>query len=298
MRSLYIVPMLLSLSFLLPADSVQYSYDAAGRLTTVTYANGTVIAYTYDKAGNLLRRSITGAQSSSPQISAGGIVNAASFQAPITRGALASIFGSNLAGGIAGATQIPLQTTLGGVQVSVAGKLAPLVYVSQGQINFQVPFEAPITGNVAVVVIRDGIPGTPQNAAMAEYAPGVFTYARTATALDPVIVHTDNQLVTPTNPATANEILIVYATGVGSFDHPPATGAAPVSSPLANSLVTPTVKVGGATAQVQFAGLTPGSVGLVQINIQLPPALPVGNSLPLVIAFGSSAAPTVNLAVR
>ena len=76
------------------------------------------------------------------------------------------------------------------------------------------------------------------------------------------------------------------------------TGAAAVSWPVANSLATPTLKVGGAAAQVQFAGLTPGSVGLVQINIQLPPTLPAGNSLPMAIAFGTSAAPTVNLAVR
>jgi uncharacterized protein (TIGR03437 family) len=298
MRRRYLVPILLLRVCVLHADNVQYSYDAARRLTTVAYTNGTVIAYSYDKAGNLLRRSITGAPSAGPQISAGGIVNAASFQSPITRGALASIFGSNLAGGVAGATQLPLQTTLGGVQVTVAGKLAPLIYVSQTQINFQVPFEAPVTGTVAVVVTRDGTLSTPQNAVMAEYAPGVFTYARTATALDPVIVHLDTSLVSPTNPATANEILTIYATGAGSFDHPPATAAPAVSSPLANSLVTPTVKVGGAAAQVQFAGLTPGFVGLLQINIQLPATLPAGNTLPLVIAFGSSAAPTVNLAVR
>jgi len=281
------------------ADAIRYSYDDAGRLTTVTYANGTAITYSYDKAGNLLRRSITNSQSSNPQISAGGIVNAASFQAPLTRGALASIFGSNLAGGIAGATQIPLPRTLGGVQVTVAGTLAPLVYVSPGQINFQVPFEAPITGNVAVVVMRDGTPSTPQNAAMAEYAPGVFTYARNATTLDPVILHGgDNSLVTPSSPATANEILVIYATGAGSFDHPPATGNPASDTPVANTLVTPTVKIGGASAQVQFAGLTPGLVGLLQINIQLPATLPAGNSLPLVIAFGTSTAPIVNLAVR
>jgi len=56
--------------------------------------------------------------------------------------------------------------------------------------------------------------------------------------------------------------------------------------------------IGGAAAQVQFAGLTPGLVGLLQINIQLPATLPAGNNLPLAIAFGSSVAPTVNLAVR
>ena len=56
--------------------------------------------------------------------------------------------------------------------------------------------------------------------------------------------------------------------------------------------------VGGSQAQVQFAGLTPGFVGLVQINIRLPVVLPSGSSLPLVVAFGSRTSPAVNLSVR
>jgi len=299
MNTRHTAVVLLSLAGWLSADTVQYAYDAAGRLISATYSSGTVIAYTYDKAGNLLKRSVTSPQGSGPQISAGGVVNAASFQAAIARGALASIFGSNLASGIAQASQLPLATTLGGVQVSVAGKAAPLVYVSPTQINFQVPFEAPSSGNVAVVVTRDSVPSVPQNASMAEYAPGIFTYARTATVLDPIIVHGgDNALVTPASPATANEVLVIYATGVGSFDHPPATGAPAAVSPLAMSLVTPTVTVGSTAASVLFAGLTPGFVGLVQVNIQLPSSLPAGSSLPLVLAFGSSKAPSVNLSVQ
>jgi YD repeat-containing protein len=34
------------------ADSAAYTYDANGRVATVTYANGTKITYTYDAAGN------------------------------------------------------------------------------------------------------------------------------------------------------------------------------------------------------------------------------------------------------
>jgi uncharacterized protein (TIGR03437 family) len=293
----YLTTVLIPMTLCLQADTVQYAYDAAGRLTTVTYSSGTAIAYTYDKAGNLLNRSVTSA-SAGPRITAGGIVNAASFVAPLARGSLATIFGSALAGGIAQANQLPLTTTLGGVQVTVAGTPAPLVYVSPTQINFQVPFEAPTSGNVAVVVTNGGSPSPPQNAAMAEYAPGVFTYARTATALDPIIVHLDNTLVTPSSPATAAEYLVIYATGVGTFDHPPATGAAASASPLAMASVTPTVMVGSAQASVLFAGLTPGYVGLVQINIQLPSSLPSGSSLPLVVSFGASAAPAVSLSVH
>ena len=36
-----------------------YTYDAAGRLTAVTYAGGSTIAYSYDTAGNILQRVMT-----------------------------------------------------------------------------------------------------------------------------------------------------------------------------------------------------------------------------------------------
>ena len=59
-----------------------------------------------------------------PQISAGGIVNAASFQPPLARCGLASLFGTNLADTQAWAAAVPLPTTLGGVQVLVNGLAA------------------------------------------------------------------------------------------------------------------------------------------------------------------------------
>src|ERR1700682_5071484 len=42
----------------LAAQTVNYTYDAAGRLTGVSYPNGTAITYTYDAAGNLLSRQV------------------------------------------------------------------------------------------------------------------------------------------------------------------------------------------------------------------------------------------------
>src|SRR2546423_110573 len=48
--------------------SIKYSYDDAGRLTSVDYGNGKTIAYTYDNAGNLLSRGgIAGEQSPAVQ---------------------------------------------------------------------------------------------------------------------------------------------------------------------------------------------------------------------------------------
>lgn len=48
----------------LAAQTVNYTYDAAGRLTGVSYPNGTVITYTFDAAGNLLSRQVTSSGSS------------------------------------------------------------------------------------------------------------------------------------------------------------------------------------------------------------------------------------------
>ena len=38
-------------------NSMTYTYDSFGRISEVTYGNGTVVTYTYDTAGN--RTSIT-----------------------------------------------------------------------------------------------------------------------------------------------------------------------------------------------------------------------------------------------
>ena len=273
------------------------SAELSGPWGIAVGAGGTVYFNDQGKYDAVIRRLTPNA----PKINAGGIVNAASFQAPITRGALATIFGSNLAGGYAQAYPMPVPTTLGGVQVMVDGNAAPLFYVSPYVINFQVPFEAPASGNVAVVVLRDGSPSPVENVAMADYAPAVFTYPGDATNTRyPVIMHQDNTLVTPTNPATANEYLSIYATGVGSFDHPPATGAQASASPLARVSVLGTIHVGvNDVAKILFAGLTPGSLGMLQINIQLPadlPASPAGYSLGLSMSFdGGNVSPVVPL---
>jgi len=280
---------------LMPAATVTYQYDASGRLTSAAYDNGTAVTYAYDKASNLLGRTVPGP---TPQIKLNAVGNSATYTAPLVRGELATIYGSNLSLTTGSILSLPVPFTMGGVQVTVAGFPAPVYYVSPSQINFQVPFEAPTTGNVPVVTKLYGSASPAQLVPMAEYAPGIFAYVRTAGVIDPIVVHSANYtLVTPDNPASSGEGLTIYGTGAGTFDFPPPTGAAASGSTLAQTKITPSVTVGGAGAQVLFAGLAPGYVGLLQINITLPPTLPSG-TLPMLIQFGTTAAPQVNLYVK
>lgn len=45
------------------SDSATYAYDSLGRLTTVTYSNGTTIVYTYDAADNRTNMTVSCASS-------------------------------------------------------------------------------------------------------------------------------------------------------------------------------------------------------------------------------------------
>lgn len=65
MRQTLFLALALSLAMTVPADTVNYTYDDAGRLTSVTYPSGAVITYTYDPAGNLTSRTVATPSSTS-----------------------------------------------------------------------------------------------------------------------------------------------------------------------------------------------------------------------------------------
>ena len=297
--------------FTLTAPATPFSIAAgASQTITVRFAptaagsqSGSVKISTNDSSASLFTLALTGQGAAAgtgvkPAFPANGVVNAASFTTTLARCSLASIFGTNLAAATFSAGPLPWPTILGGVQVMVGGVPAPVFVVSPLQINFQVPCEMPLTGSVTMTVNNSGAISAGQSVTLAPYAPGVFTYTRVAGSVDPVIVHVDNSLVTPSQPAKPGEVLVVWATGVGNLSTLPTTGAASPGSPPAQAVDLPTVTVGGAAASVQFAGMTPGSVGLVQINIQLPATLPAGASLPLLVIFPGAPSPPVNLWVQ
>jgi uncharacterized protein (TIGR03437 family) len=78
-----------------------------------------------------------------------------------------------------------------------------------------------------------------------------------------------------------------------------ATGTAPAAgTPVAN-LPKPqglTVTVGGLPATVEFAGIPAGLVGVVQVNYEIPAAVPLGANA-VVVHVGGVSSPPANLTV-
>jgi uncharacterized protein (TIGR03437 family) len=211
-----------------------------------------------------------------PTFTADSVVNAASFKAPIVTGSIATIYGINLAAGTAENKNLTPPTTLINTRVFVSGIAAPLYFVSPEQINFQVPFEA--TGATATILVTTASGESKViTVPLAKSAPGLFlgengnVIAQNAS---------DYSIITFGNPATGEDVVVVYGTGNGPTACDIKTGE-PSPLKLCPTLEVPKIMIGEQEATVLYSGLTPGFVGLYQTNFIVPGKRPsdMGNTL-------------------
>jgi len=223
------------------------------------------------------------------------VTNGASFiPENVAPGSIAVIWGSNLAGSTAQATGSTWPTHLADVSVYLNGQAVPLYYVSPTQINFQVPYAAlgNLPTNLAYInVVRSTGSGNQLPFAISRAAPGIFTDG----SGQAIAQNADYSVSTASNPAASGSYITVYLTGLGALDNPVPDGKSSPKAPLSRSIAPVTATIGGVTANVIFAGLTPGFIGLGQANIQVPD-LPAG-SYPLVITVSNAASnsATINI---
>ena len=187
------------------------------------------------------------------------VVNGASFLPSLAVGGLVSIFGQELASGTSQATGFPLPMSLGGSSVTLNGVPMALTFVSPSQINAAVPLDAlgPATLRVTTPT---GFTETQVN--IADASPAIFPAA---------ITHSNGTLVSATAPASPGETLVIYMTGLGQVDGKVGAGQAAPSSPPLKVLAPVQVQFGGAPPVTpDFAGLTPGFVGVYQVNVAVP----------------------------
>lgn len=252
----------------------------------VVDASGNV--YIADTDNNIIRE----LKPVTPAINAGGVVNAASFTAQVSPGALASIFGLNFTGtGLDAIASLPLPASLGGVSVLVNDVAAPVLYASSNQINFQIPWQTK-TGSATVAVGINGLVSTKVNITVEAAAPGLFVDGSHAIAQN-----SDFSLNSSSNPAKVGGTILAYLTGAGDVSPRPANGAAAGSSPLSTVTSTVSATIGGQTAKVSFAGLAPGFVGLWQVNVVVPSGLTTAGNFPLTITAGGQSSNTANVSV-
>ncbi len=218
-----------------------------------------------------------------PVLSFHGVVNNATFEAgeEVPQGGIVALFGEQLTyQGPSEGTEIPLVRELGGAKVFVNGQDTPLFFTSYNQINFQIPYEA--AGGVALVqVTRNGQPGNVISVGITGRNPRILTFLGNFG----IAVRPDGSFPIPTSPARPGETVVVFAIGFGQTAPNAGTGEGATADPLQWIRPVPRSLFGGGLLPVpatpSFVGLTPGFVGLYQINVTIPGNSPRGDHVPL-----------------
>ena len=106
--------------------------------------------------------------------------------------------------------------------------------------------------------------------------------------------HADGSNITKDHPAHAGETVVLYGTGLGDTEPAQVTGHISMVPAQMQRLSDLCVVVG---ASIDYAGVTPGSPGLYQVNVRLPKKVAVNPEIRLTIGDQSSPA-NMKLPVR
>ncbi len=221
-------------------------------------------------------------QNGAPTLAANGTLNNlnALIGGALSPGDVVQVFGSNLAAAPESTVNVPLVTAFKGTELRIGGVDAPLYFVSGGQLTAQIPAELAANRQYTVIGIVNGGLTLPDTVDLAPVAPGIAVFGDGSV----IAQHADFSLVTTQNPAHRGETLVMYLVGMGATNPAVASGQpAPVAEPFARALAVPTVAIDNLPSQIGYAGMTPGGVGLFQINFTVPANARTGVPLNVVV---------------
>ena len=185
---------------------------------------------------------------------------------------------------------------MGDTQVTLAGVALPLLYTSDGQVNAQVPYDIPINLPAQLTVQRGDAMSVPKTISVAPAQPAVFTTNQLGQGQGVIVNSGTNVIADAKAPAKIGDIVIIYCTGLGAVTGSvqpgvAVTGATPTVQPV-------TVTIGRRSANVAYAGLTPGQAGLYQVNAIVPTGVAPGSQVPVILSTAGQTSPPVTIVVQ
>ena len=207
------------------------------------------------------------------------MTNSASLRGNGTRGGLATILGTGLTRGASGRSESDAAARK--VSVTIEGRTVPVLSFSDSQVNIYVPDAAGV-GTGSVVVYLGGNVIAADDVSVSNDNPGFFTESQTGAGEAVAVLVSGLQFMRgPFNAKTVGQPTVIALLGTGWRN----------SLPL-------TVRIGGQTAKVEYAGPSGGFNGLDQINVQIPNGVTGQASVIVTTASGATSRSDVVVSVK
>ncbi len=205
------------------------------------------------------------------------VVNSATFTSGLTAGGLATIFGAGLTGSSAALPTI-----------QVGGKSAYVYAAFPFQVNFQVP--AGLPAGSTQLTLNGALGQATQSITIAPTAAAIFGVGASASGLPlGAVANQSGTLNSSTTPAQRGEYIVIYCTGLGAK-------IAQGSYQVAQSPVKAVLN--GVEVIPAYAGVSPGLIGVDQINAQIPGSLPPSLTSTLLLRQNGQDSPAVQVSIQ
>jgi len=240
-------------------------------------------------SGSVQVTGLVGTNPNVPLVSSGGVLSSGDYTSSPALGLLVSIFGTALADGQVSAGSLPLSGQLGSTSVVVSGEQLPVQYVSDSQVNVIIPYDLAVNAPHQLIVLRGNAISVPVPIAVFDSQPAILATAGNGIGQGHIykVDASGNQVLADANsPAGAGDTLVIYTVGLGAIAPPVTAGDAAPLTPLSRTTATTSLTIGGQQATVFFAGLTPGSAGLYQVDAIVPAGITPGAQVPVSVSVG------------
>ncbi len=205
-----------------------------------------------------------------PSFTTAAVINAASGTPDIAPGSIASIYGT-------GFGMDPAAT-----KVDIGGVAARIVSVTPFQLNVQFTEAVPAGTGTLQVVSPSG--SAQQPVSLKSVAPGIFAFPGQA-----AITNQNASLNSASNPAARGQAIVIYCTGLG---------ATTAQGNLRPAVTLVRVLLGTQELTPFYAGGTPGTPGLYQVNVIIPAATPPALAASVALRQGSVTSNTVAVSIQ
>jgi uncharacterized protein (TIGR03437 family) len=237
--------------------------------------------------------------------SAVATVSAANFSGQVAAESIVTAFGQNLATTTASAATNPLPTSLGGTSIRLrdsAGneRLAPLFFVSPGQINYQI---APgiLIGPTSVTITSGNGAVSTGSILVEPVAPGLFSADATGRGLAAAVA-----LRVRSNGSSSFESVVRFDSTQNRFVAIPIDLSSTTDQVFLVLFGTgirfrstlPSANIGGLGSQVTFAGAQGSLTGLDQVNVRLDRSLIGRGTVNVTLTADGRTTNTVTVSIR